>query len=93
MSHQVSCQSSSSELANRERFPTHFQVIASELNIAFGFYGTVRQFRWQRVSMIVLNENIFTLVSQLVALVINPLVSRSILAFLEEKNTTKINTV
>jgi hypothetical protein len=56
----VSCVSSSKELANRPRFRYYFQLLATEVLIAQGFFGIISHFGWKRVSIIAQDENLFT---------------------------------
>ena len=62
---QISCTSSSSELANRQRFRYYFQMLATEADLAIGFFGIIKQFEWRKVAFIEQNENLFTVVSYL----------------------------
>ena len=66
---QLSCVSSSTELADRHRFRSYFQMLATDENLALGFYAVIRQFNWGYVSIIQQNENLFTRVSELNTLV------------------------
>ena len=59
---QISCVSSSTELANRVRFRYYFQMLPSEGFIAPAYFGIIRHYRWRRVGLIVQNENLFTVV-------------------------------
>ena len=59
---QISYVSSSSFLANRQQFKTYFQMLASEKNLAYGYYGLIQQFRWENVALIVEQQNLFILV-------------------------------
>lgn len=59
---QISCLSSSTSLANRALFSHHFQVSASEILLASGFYGIIRAFGWGRIAIITQDENLFTVV-------------------------------
>jgi hypothetical protein len=56
---QVSCASSSTELTDRTRFPYHFGVLATEANLAFGFYSIIRHYDWRRVAILLQEENLF----------------------------------
>ena len=38
----------------------YFQMLATEVLIAGGFYGIIRNFQWKRVGVISQNENLFT---------------------------------
>ena len=60
---QFSCASSSTELANRQRFRYYFQMLATEAELAIGFFGVIKQFGWRRVAFIEQDENLFTVVS------------------------------
>ena len=60
---QVSCASSSSELTNRTQFINHFGILATEADLAFGFYSIIRHFKWKRVTILLQEENLFTAVS------------------------------
>jgi gamma-aminobutyric acid type B receptor len=57
---QLSCISSSPELKDRRRFRYYFQLVATEVLIAQGFYGIIKKFGWKRVGVIVQDENLFT---------------------------------
>ena len=59
---QISCVSSSTELANRVRFRYYFQMLASDADLAPAYFGVIRQYGWKRVELIVQNENLFTVV-------------------------------
>ena len=59
---QVSCASSSSELTDRTRFLYHFGVLATEANLAFGFYSIIRHYDWRRVVILLQEENLFIVV-------------------------------
>ena len=60
---QLSCQSSSSELINRERFRRYFQLLSDESNQANSLYAIIKEFNWRYVAFIVQDENLFTVVS------------------------------
>ena len=60
---QVSCQSASSELADRSRFRYYFQMLATERVLAYGYFGVIREFGWKRVVILEQDENLFTVVS------------------------------
>ena len=60
---QFSCISSSAELADRQRFRYYFQVLATEGEIAGGFFAVIKHFRWRKVAFIERDENLFTVVS------------------------------
>ena len=60
---QISCVSSSTELADRVRFKSYFQLLPSEADIAPAYFGVIRQYDWRHVALIVQNENLFTVVS------------------------------
>ena len=60
----MSCISSSPELSDRIRFPKYFQLLSSTENIAFGFYGIIKEYRWRRIDIIVQDEQVFRVVSQ-----------------------------
>ena len=62
MSMQVSCVSSSSELTNRTRYLYHFGVLATEANLAFGFYSIIHHYNWSRVVILLQEENLFIVV-------------------------------
>jgi gamma-aminobutyric acid type B receptor len=56
----LSCVSSSPELRNRPRYRYYFQMLATEVLIAQGFYGIIQNFGWKRVGIISQDENLFT---------------------------------
>lgn len=60
---QVSCASSSTELRNRLRFPSYFQLVSTLEAEAYAYYGVLKEFGWKKVALIVQNENLFTMVS------------------------------
>ena len=62
---QISYVSSSPFLANRNQFQTYFQLLASESNLAYGYYGLVRKFKWRKIAIIGQNENVFTKVANI----------------------------
>ena len=64
---QFSCASSSTELANRQRFRYYFQMLATEAELAIGFFGVIKQFGWKKVAFIEQDENLFTVVSSCAA--------------------------
>ena len=59
---QISCVSTSTELANRKRFRYYFQLLPTSASIAPTYYGVIRHYEWRRVGLIVQNENLFTVV-------------------------------
>ena len=40
-------------------------MLASEINLAYGYYGLIQQFQWKKVAIIVEQQHIFTVVRQL----------------------------
>ncbi len=60
---QISCHSSSSELANREKFRYYFQMLVTQNVYAYGFFGIVHGFGWRKVTIFEQDENLFTVVS------------------------------
>ena len=60
---QVACGTGSPVLNDRVRFPRYFQLSSSELRMAMGFYGIIKEYGWRRVALIVQDENDFTMVS------------------------------
>jgi len=60
---QISCTSSSHELADRQRFRNYFQMLITEADIARGFFSIINQFGWRKVAFIEQDENLFTVVS------------------------------
>ena len=59
---QISCASSSSELADRVRFRYYFQMLPTDVDLAPTYFGVIQQYGWRRVGLIVQNENLFTVV-------------------------------
>ncbi|CAI8039799.1 Gamma-aminobutyric acid type B receptor subunit 1 [Geodia barretti] len=57
---QLSCVSSSPDLQNRERFRYYFQLVATDVLGAHGFFGIIQHFGWRKVRLVVQDENIFT---------------------------------
>ena len=66
---QISCVSSSTELANRVRFRYYFQLLPTEASIAPAYFGVIQRYGWRRVGLIVQNENLFTVVWLIMKLV------------------------
>ena len=60
---QISCVTSSSAMANRDRFNYYFQILLTDDNLANGYYGIIKTYGWKRVAIIVQNEDLFTVVS------------------------------
>ena len=60
---QVSCASSSAELSNRTRFRNYFQLLPTDADLAYGFYGIITRFKWNRVAIILQEERLFEVVS------------------------------
>ena len=59
---QISCASSSTELANRVRFRYYFQMLGSDADLAPTYFGVIQYYGWKRIGLIVQNENLFTVV-------------------------------
>ena len=57
--HQVSCASSSTELLNRDRYRYYFQLLATEADLAIGFYRVIKNFNWRRVAIFLQEEGLF----------------------------------
>lgn len=57
--------SSSAALANRVKYPSYFQLLAQDADLADGFLAIIKQFKWKRVALIVQEENLLTVVSSL----------------------------
>ncbi len=57
---QISCLSSATNLDNQDEFPHHIQISASERNLVYGFFGIIQEFKWNRVTIIIQDENLFT---------------------------------
>ena len=60
---QISCVSSSPALENRSRFKRYFQLLSSEATLALAYYAIIKEYEWRRVSFIVQDESVFTVVS------------------------------
>lgn len=60
---QLSCVSSSAALTNRVRFPSYFQLLAPDAYLADGFLAIIKNFGWQRVAIILQDENLWTVVN------------------------------
>ena len=60
----MSCVSSSPSLSDRVRYPRYFQLLSSAERIAFGYYAVIREFGWRRIAIIVQDEAVFRVVSQ-----------------------------
>ena len=63
---QLSCQSSSNELINPERFRRYFQLLSDESNQANSLFAIIREFNWRYVAFIVQEESLFTVVRYLI---------------------------
>ena len=61
---QLSCVSSSAALGNRIRFPSYFQLLAPDAELANGFLAIIKHFGWRRVALIVQDENLMTVVRE-----------------------------
>ena len=61
---QVSCLSSSPVLSNRDRFFYYFQILASDGEVALGFFELIQKFQWRKVKLIVENQHTITSVSR-----------------------------
>ena len=59
---QLSCASASPVLSDRRRFRKYFQLLPSMLDIVYGYIGVFQYYSWKRVTLIVQEESIFTLV-------------------------------
>ena len=59
----MSCVSSSIALGNRVQYPSHFQVLSPDANLANGFFAIIKHFGWRKVALIVQDENVLTTVS------------------------------
>ena len=66
---QLSCVSSSAALANRIRYPSYFQLLAPDADLANGFLAIIKQFEWRRVALIVQEENLLTVVKFLIVVI------------------------
>ena len=60
---QISCLATSTELEDRVRFRSYFQMLSSDADLALTFFGAIQQYEWRRVAFIVQNENLYTVVS------------------------------
>ena len=60
---QISCVTSSTELRNRMRFPYYFQLISTAENLAFAYFSVIQKYGWRKLTFLVQNENLFTVVS------------------------------
>ena len=67
---QVSCVSSSVALANRVQYPSYFQVLSPDANLADGFLAIIKQFGWRKVALIVQDENLLTVVNLSIILIL-----------------------
>ena len=56
---------SSTELRNRAKFPYYFQMLNTEEIMAYAYYAMFKRFKWRRVTLIVQDENLFRVVSQM----------------------------
>ena len=59
---QISCASSSSELADRTKFPAYFQMLPTEIDLAAGYAAISRQYGWRHMSIVQQEENLFSTV-------------------------------
>ena len=60
---QLSCVSSSAELAKRHLFPNYFQLLAPDDDLADAFLAIIQEFGWTRVAIITQRENLLTVVN------------------------------
>ena len=60
---QLSCVSSSAALSNRIRFPSYFQLLAPDADLADGFLAIIQKFEWKRVAIITQDESLLTVVN------------------------------
>ena len=64
---QVSCDSASAELENRDKYRKYFQLIPTEMELVPAFFGIMQSFGWNRVIIIQEEENLFTLVTAVIS--------------------------
>ena len=57
---QLSCVSSSPDLTDRNRFRNYFQLLNSEVTLAYAYFAMIKEYGWGHVSLIVQDENLFT---------------------------------
>ena len=60
---QISCSSASEELSNRTRFRNYFQLLPTDADLAFGFFGIITRFKWKHIAIILQEERLFQAVS------------------------------
>lgn len=60
---QISCSSASTELIDRSRFRRYFQLLQTMVDIADIYEGLINHYGWEYVSLVVQNENLYTVVS------------------------------
>ena len=51
------------ELSNRTRFRNYFQLLPTDADLAFGFFGIITRFKWKRVAILLQEERLFEVVS------------------------------
>ena len=61
---QISCASSSSELADRTKFRAYFQMLPTEIDLAAGYAAIARQYGWRHMTIVQQQENLFSRVSR-----------------------------
>lgn len=62
---QISCSTASTELIDRTRFRRYFQLLQTMVDIAHIYEGLINHYEWKYVSLVVQNENLYTVVSSL----------------------------
>ena len=60
---QLSCVSSSAQLAKQHRYPNYFQLLAPDDELADAFLAIIQKFGWTRVAIITQRENLLTVVN------------------------------
>ena len=60
---QISCSTASTELIDRKRFKRYFQLLQTMIDITDIHEGLINSYNWKYVSLVVQNENLYTVVS------------------------------
>ncbi len=61
---QISCSTASTELIDRSRFRRYFQLLQTMVDIADIYKGLIDHYEWKYVSLVVQNENLYTVVRE-----------------------------
>ena len=65
---QISCSTASTELIDRKRFKRYFQLLQTMIDITDIHEGLINHYNWKYVSLVIQNENLYTVVSRIATL-------------------------